>query len=68
MFKYEPIIDPNNEAYVHHIVIYACPTASDNDVGKSFSCYKTRPDNLNCIDVIIAWAVGGVVSFHVEEK
>ncbi|XP_052093581.1 DBH-like monooxygenase protein 1 homolog [Mytilus californianus] len=60
MIRYEPIISPGNEDYVHHILVYNCPTATDADNGKVFDCYGHRPRHLDCSDVVIAWAVGGV--------
>jgi hypothetical protein len=61
--QYEPIITPGNENHVHHVLAYNCPTATDADVGSVFNCYGRRPKNLEgCSDVVIAWAVGGVVS------
>ena len=60
--QYEPVITPGNENYVHHILVYNCPTATDSDVGHTYHCYNNKPAHLKCNDVIIAWAVGGVVS------
>ena len=42
--------------------IFSCPDASDDDVGRSYDCFKHAPTNLlTCTEVIAAWAVGGNV-------
>ena len=42
--------------------IFSCPDASDDDVGRSYDCFKHAPKNLlTCTEVIAAWAVGGNV-------
>lgn len=39
-----------------------CPNATDADKDEVFECYGHRPKHLDCNDIVIAWAVGGVVS------
>lgn len=72
LFQYEPLIQKESLAFVHHIVISKCPDTSDADVGSTYDCFSTStPDRfMTCSDPVVAWAVGGLVSFfflHIRE-
>lgn len=56
-----------NFEHVHHIVVYTCPNLTDADVGASFECYtrKTPRRYMMCSEVVLAWAVGGVVCLYI---
>lgn len=70
MFQYEPVLQPGNEHYVHHMLLYEC-VAPDNiaSLDSMFqkyvehpgeSCYSTAmPTEWDqCMTAIVAWAVG----------
>ena len=65
--QYEPLIQKKNIEHVHHIVVHMCPNLTDADVGASFECYtsKTPRRYMMCPEVVLAWAVGGVVSLYI---
>ncbi|KAM6474050.1 putative DBH-like monooxygenase protein 2 [Liasis olivaceus] len=58
IYKFEPIITPQNETLVHHILIYACGNGSVLPSGVS-DCYGADPDFSLCSEIIAGWAVGG---------
>ncbi|VDI67128.1 Hypothetical predicted protein [Mytilus galloprovincialis] len=62
MIRYEPLIQKESLAFVHHIVISKCPDTSDADVGSTYDCFSTStPDRfMTCSDPVVAWAVGGL--------
>ncbi|CAC5419592.1 unnamed protein product [Mytilus coruscus] len=65
---YKPLIQKENLAFVHHIVISKCADVSDADVGSTYDCFSTStPDRfMTCSDPVVAWAVGGL-AFNMPE-
>jgi hypothetical protein len=70
MFQYEPVLQPGNEHYVHHMLLYECVAphqfASTDSMFQRYvehpgeSCYSPAmpPEWDQCITAIVAWAVG----------
>ncbi|XP_077979621.1 DBH-like monooxygenase protein 1 [Glandiceps talaboti] len=71
MIMYEPIIQPGNEALVHHILVYQCYGSFNESAyhGYSEECYTPNmPEDLrSCFAVVISWAIGGG-PFYFPEK
>ena len=63
--QFEPVIQPDNEGLVHHVVLYACyGDMNDDHHGQAWDCiYSVMPGRENCYSVMFVWAVGGNVSF-----
>jgi hypothetical protein len=59
--QFEPKLVDHNETMVHHILVYACGNASVLPTGIS-ECYGFDPAFSLCSQVIVGWAVGGLVS------
>lgn len=61
MIRYDPVIQPGNEAAVHHIILYWCQDFDPEMVGQSADCndHQNMPA-LGCrSDINLAgWAVG----------
>ena len=64
LMQFEPVIQPGNEGFVHHIAVYACyGEISDDSHGQSWDCiWNVMPDQYKCSTVMFVWAVGGNVS------
>ena len=63
MFQFEPIVQEGNEAYVHHVILFACYHNLTDDVpDNGHICYYENMPLDSCISVVLAWAVGGDVS------
>jgi len=62
--KYEPIIEEENAAYVHHILVYACEVdiSTQYQNGGGHVCYTENMPLDECDIILFAWAVGGQVS------
>jgi hypothetical protein len=70
MFQYEPVLQPGNKHYVHHMLLYECVAphqfASTDSIFQKFvehsgeSCYSPAmpPEWDQCMSPIVAWAVG----------
>ncbi|XP_063152745.1 putative DBH-like monooxygenase protein 2 [Candoia aspera] len=58
IYKFEPVITPQNETLVHHILVYACGNGSLLPSGVS-DCYGADPDFSLCSQIVAGWAVGG---------
>nr|XP_018667907.1 DBH-like monooxygenase protein 1 homolog [Ciona intestinalis] len=63
VIKFEPLIQPGNERFVHHMLLHLC-TKNEKDVtllNTNHECYRlTSPaDFSDCVQIIAAWAVGG---------
>lgn len=72
---YAPLIQPGNEFYLHHILMYGCYLANDEEVqeidswvGTQRECYGSQmPQIFNrCAQVTIAWAVGSEGQMYPE--
>nr|XP_006815112.1 PREDICTED: DBH-like monooxygenase protein 1 homolog [Saccoglossus kowalevskii] len=62
IIKYEPIVQPGNEALVHHILVYMCyGDLNDTHHGIEGECYSPNmpPELYECGTTIMAWAIGG---------
>uniref|UniRef100_H2ZCA1 DOMON domain-containing protein n=1 Tax=Ciona savignyi TaxID=51511 RepID=H2ZCA1_CIOSA len=64
IIRFEPKIQQENLAFVHHMILHLCPTSADKDprlVGQNRRCYSstTPVDFKNCNQIVAAWAVGG---------
>ena len=60
------MIESGHEEFVHHIVVYECPLASDEHVSVSGNCFQSSnmPTSIKrCRRAapIVAWAIGGHV-------
>ena len=65
LFQYSPLIDNENFAYVHHMLVYICAGLNETQVNDSAPCEGGVGESLSeCRfgEVIAAWAVGGEVS------
>ena len=63
--QYSPLIDNENFAYVHHMLVYLCGGLNETQVNDSGPCQGGVGESLNeCRrgEIIGAWAVGGEVS------
>jgi hypothetical protein len=68
LFQYEPLNQPGNRAYMHHVIVYECQgneeefEAHARDRGQM--CYQPPmpPLFFNCNNVVIAWGIGSEVS------
>jgi Copper type II ascorbate-dependent monooxygenase, N-terminal domain len=65
-FQYEPIIQPGNEPFVHHILVYHCPMDMSAFVDKEEACFSKDNSQFSpmyaCTTRYLAgWAVGGEV-------
>jgi len=70
MFQYEPVLQPGNENYVHHMLLYECVAPHQYEPLESMferyvehpgeSCYSnSMPVEWDhCMTAIVAWAVG----------
>jgi len=62
--QYEPHIQEENAAYVHHVLVYACeydiPEQYHNPEGHV--CYTQNMPLDGCGIILFAWATGGEVS------
>ena len=65
MVKFSTIVEPGNEAVVHHVVVYDCPeyvATKDHDVLEG-DCddYSTNMPSRDCRGerILFVWAVGG---------
>ena len=59
------MIDNENFAYVHHMLVYICARLNETEVNHSAPCNGEVGASLSeCLDgeLITAWAVGGGVS------
>lgn len=75
MIGYEPLLQPGNERYVHHMLLYECVAphqfASTDSMFQRFvehpgeSCYSSAmpPEWDQCMTAIVAWAVGSQGEF-----
>ena len=72
--QYQPWIKEGNEAYVHHYVVNTCVVNADEeetfeqyleDYPQGASCYDSSVNLFleKCHSILMAWAVGGVVTF-----
>uniref|UniRef100_A0A8C4QRG2 DOMON domain-containing protein n=1 Tax=Eptatretus burgeri TaxID=7764 RepID=A0A8C4QRG2_EPTBU len=54
-------IQPGNERYVHHMILYSCTRGSKELHNKEHRCYNRNMPNdfWSCVGIIVAWAVGG---------
>ena len=61
--QFEPVIQPGNEGFVHHITVYACyGEMSDDSNGEAWDClWEVMPDQHKCATLLFVWAVGGNV-------
>ena len=61
--QFEPVIQPGNEGFVHHITVYACyGEISDDSHGEAWDClWEVMPDQHKCATLLFVWAVGGNV-------
>ncbi|XP_077980386.1 DBH-like monooxygenase protein 1 [Glandiceps talaboti] len=61
VIKYEPVIQPGNEAFVHHFIVYQCSGSFNESAHISGNCGNPNmPDDLEtCSTIVMAWAVGG---------
>jgi len=61
MIRYDPVIQPGNEAAVHHIILYWCQDFNESFIGEETDCndHANMPE-LKCTqDINLAgWAVG----------
>uniref|UniRef100_A0A914XB98 DOMON domain-containing protein n=1 Tax=Plectus sambesii TaxID=2011161 RepID=A0A914XB98_9BILA len=59
---YEMLVQPGNEKYVHHLVLYGCREDMSQYLNKPAACYdensKISPMKA-CYDTLSGWAVGG---------
>ena len=65
LFQYSPLIDNENFAYVHHMLVYICGGLNETQVNDSAPCQGGVGESLSeCLagEVIGGWAVGGEVS------
>ena len=65
LFQYSPLIDNENFAYVHHMLVYICAGLNEAQVNDSGPCNGGVGDSLSeCRsgELIAGWAVGGEVS------
>ena len=65
LFQYSPLIDNENFAYVHHMLVYICAGLNETQVNDSAPCQGGVGESLSeCLagEVIGGWAVGGEVS------
>ena len=65
LLQYSPLIDNENFAYVHHMLVYICAGLNETQVNDSAPCYGGVGERLSeCLagEVIGGWAVGGEVS------
>ena len=60
-FQYEPVITPGNELNFHHVILYRCKGINSSYDGVAGNCYERDRPLPQCVDIIIAWAVGGEV-------
>ncbi|XP_077980021.1 DBH-like monooxygenase protein 1 homolog [Glandiceps talaboti] len=71
LVKYEPVIQPGNEAVVHHIVVLQCFDYVNESLYHNYTseCFTPNmPEDWHtCTTVAMAWAVGGQ-PFYFPEK
>ena len=63
--QYSPLIDNDNFAYVHHMLVYICGGLNETQVNDSGPCQGGVGESLSeCRfgEIMGAWAVGGEVS------
>lgn len=70
LFQYEPVLQPGNERYIHHMLLYECVAphhfASLDSMFQKYvehpgeSCYSSSmPTEWDqCMTAIVAWAIG----------
>ncbi|KDR24478.1 MOXD1-like protein 2 [Zootermopsis nevadensis] len=64
MVRYEPLHQPGNRAYMHHVIVYECQGNEDeferHARDKGQVCYEPSMPQLffNCNNVVIAWGFG----------
>ena len=64
-FQYSPLIDNENFAYVHHMLVYLCGSLNGTQVNDSAPCNGDVGESVvECRngELIAAWAVGGEVN------
>ncbi|XP_038065844.1 DBH-like monooxygenase protein 1 [Patiria miniata] len=61
IIRYEPVLAPGSEPYIHHIFVYACYAAPPDEKLYGFSdlCVKLPKDIQNCISLVFIWSIGG---------
>ncbi len=61
--QFEPVIQPGNEGFVHHMIIYTCfGEMDDSSHGKAWDCANRQmPEENQCLGATLVWAVGGTV-------
>ena len=65
VFQISPLIDNENFAYVHHMLVYLCAGLNETEVNHSAACHgEVGTSVFECLDgeLVAAWAVGGGVS------
>ena len=68
IFQISPSITPHTREFVHHLIVYLCPSSSNltaAEIGHSGRCYFNLSTNArNCFGNVVlgGWAVGGDVS------
>lgn len=70
MFQYEPVLQPGNEHYIHHMLLYECVAPHEFvSLDSMFQRYVEHPGEFcystamptewdHCMTAIVAWAVG----------
>ncbi|XP_022094715.1 DBH-like monooxygenase protein 1 [Acanthaster planci] len=61
IIRYEPVLTPGNEDFVHHMFVYACYAPPPDEKLYTFSdvCLKLPKDIQNCLSVVFVWSIGG---------
>ncbi|XP_023339731.1 DBH-like monooxygenase protein 1 [Eurytemora carolleeae] len=76
MVGYRPRIQPGNERFVHHMMLYECHDSSPDQVFSKhvdsmlgYECYTPNmPDDfLKCRGIVAAWGLGGEPFYFPEE-
>ena len=59
LIRVDPIVEPGNEAFVHHILLYECH-GNITVIPPQGSCRVRNMPEAKCTDILLhAWAVGG---------
>lgn len=66
LFQYEPVIQPGNENYLHHMTLYEC-RGRDVDLEEAAKangsvCYEPNAPALQCTSIAATWSLGSEVS------
>lgn len=68
ILQWSPRIQPGNQLYVHHMIMYHCSSLNETtDLGPGSDCAEGAFRNCGSTSILAAWAVGGEVSVvHME--